>query len=249
MKKSILIMALGLLTLGSFAQTKKPVTTTAKPAATVNPLKNEIDSVSYSIGLLVFQNLKVQGIENVNIAMFSKALSDAKTGKKPLLTDDAVKQTVMGFQQKYAGAREAAAQKEAAAKGAKYRQEGAAFLANNAKRAGVITTPSGWQYEVIRAGSADSAKPTLTSKVKVHYHGTLINGTIFDSSVDRGEPITYPVNGFIIGWQQALPMMNVGSKWRIYVPADLAYGDNPPGASIPPGSTLIFDMELLGIEP
>ncbi len=254
MNKQTLIIVFALVTVSSFGQAKKPAATAAKPgakkptAATTNPFKNEIDSVSYSIGLLVAQNLKSQGFDNLNVALFQKALIDATQNKKPLLSDEAVKSTVMGFQQKVNDVKQAAMAKENAAKGAVARKEGAAFLAENAKRAGVITTPSGWQYEVIKAGT-DNTKPKLTDKVKVHYHGTLINGTIFDSSVDRGTPVVYPANGFIIGWQQALQMMTVGSKWKLYIPADLAYGDNPPGTSIPPGSTLVFDIELLGIEP
>lgn len=254
MNKQILIIVFGLVTVSSFGQAKKPAATTAKPAAKTTaatpakPFKNEMDSVSYAIGLLVAQNLKAQGFEKLNISLFQKALTDATTNKKPLLDDDAVKATVMGFQQKVSEVKNAAAMKENAAKSVVARQEGKAFLETNGKRAGVTTTPEGWQYEVIKAGT-DNTKPKLTDKVKVHYHGTLINGTIFDSSVDKGAPIVYPVNGFIIGWQQALQMMTVGSKWKLYVPADLAYGDNSPGPTIPPGSTLVFEMELLGIEP
>jgi FKBP-type peptidyl-prolyl cis-trans isomerase FklB len=164
------------------------------------------------------------------------------------LTDEAVKECVMNFQQKVNEVKNAAADKENAAKAVGNRQAGQAFLASNAKRPGVVTLPDGLQYEVIKA-STDNTKPTLTSKVKVHYHGTLINGTVFDSSVDRGEPIVYPVNGFVRGWQEVLQLMTVGSKWKVYVPADLAYGDSPMGDKIGPGSTLVFDLELIGIEP
>ncbi|MDB5211615.1 MAG: peptidylprolyl isomerase FKBP-type [Sediminibacterium sp.] len=247
-------MALGLVTIGSFAQTKKPATVATKPAtkpaakpATASPFKNEIDSVSYSIGLLVAQNLKAQGIENVNLALFQRALSDATLNKKPLLTDDAVKQCVMNFQQKVNSVKNAAAEKENAAIVAGNKQAGQAFLAANGKRPGVITLPDGLQYEVMKA-STDNTRPTLTTKVKVHYHGTLLNGTVFDSSVDRGEPIVYPVNGFVRGWQEILQLMPVGSKWKVYVPSDLGYGDSGSG-KIAPGSTLIFELELLGIEP
>ncbi|MEO8172394.1 MAG: FKBP-type peptidyl-prolyl cis-trans isomerase [Sediminibacterium sp.] len=251
MKKSILVILLGLATAGVFAQAKKPAAAT-KPAAktgtaTANPFKNQIDSVSYSIGLLVAQNLKAQGISNVNLSLFQRALSDATMNKKPLLSDEAVKQCVTDFQQKINAVKNAEADKENAAKSAANRQEGKLFLAANGKRPGVVTLPDGLQYEVIKA-STDNTKPTLTSKVKVHYHGTLINGTIFDSSVDRGEPIVYPVNGFVRGWQEVLQLMPVGSKWKVYLPADLAYGDSDSG-KIAPGSTLIFDLELIGIEP
>lgn len=122
---------------------------------------------------------------------------------------------------------------------------GEAFLAENAKKAGITVTASGLQYEVITQGTG--AIPTATSKVKTHYHGTLIDGTVFDSSVKRGQPIDFPVNGVIAGWTEALQLMPVGSKWRLYVPHNLAYGERGAGASIAPFSTLIFDVELIDI--
>jgi FKBP-type peptidyl-prolyl cis-trans isomerase FklB len=138
--------------------------------------------------------------------------------------------------------------KENAAKSSAGIREGQAFLAANAKRAGVVSLPSGLQYEVIKAGTG-TQKPTLNSNVKCHYTGTLLNGTKFDSSVDRGEPITFKLSNVILGWQEALQLMTVGSKWKLYIPANLAYGDNPPpGGVITAGSTLVFDVELLGIE-
>jgi FKBP-type peptidyl-prolyl cis-trans isomerase FklB len=123
---------------------------------------------------------------------------------------------------------------------------GEAFLAANAKKDGVITTASGLQYKVMKSGTGDS--PKLADKVKVHYHGTLIDGTVFDSSVQRGEPITFPVGGVIPGWVEALQLMKVGDKWQLFIPAKLAYGDQSPSPAIPPNSVLIFEVELLGIE-
>lgn len=123
---------------------------------------------------------------------------------------------------------------------------GEAFLAENAKKEGVKTTPSGLQYKIMKSGAGETPKPTDT--VKVHYHGTLINGTVFDSSVQRGEPITFPVTGVIPGWVEALQMMKVGDKWQLFIPARLAYGNNSPTPAIPPNSPLIFEVELLGIE-
>lgn len=122
---------------------------------------------------------------------------------------------------------------------------GAKFMAENAKKEGVKTLPNGMQYEVLKEGTGP--KPTATSKVKTHYHGTLIDGTVFDSSVDRGEPATFPLNGVIKGWQEGIPLMSVGSKYRFYIPSELAYGDRGAGASIPPGATLIFEVELIEI--
>ena len=123
---------------------------------------------------------------------------------------------------------------------------GEIFLAENAKKEGVKTTASGLQYKVIKSGTGES--PKLTDTVKVHYHGTLINGTVFDSSVQRGQPISFPVGGVIQGWVEALQLMKVGDKWQLFIPARLAYRDQSPGAGIPPNSVLIFEVELLGIE-
>jgi FKBP-type peptidyl-prolyl cis-trans isomerase FklB len=126
------------------------------------------------------------------------------------------------------------------------RDAGEAFLAENAKKEGVKTTASGLQYKVIKSGTGESPKPTDT--VKVHYHGTLIDGTVFDSSVQRGEPISFPVTGVIPGWVEALQLMKVGDKWQLFIPAKLAYGARSPSPLIGPNSTLIFEVELLGIE-
>jgi FKBP-type peptidyl-prolyl cis-trans isomerase FklB len=123
---------------------------------------------------------------------------------------------------------------------------GAAFLAQNAKKDGVTTTASGLQYKVIKSGTGKS--PKLTDTVKVHYHGTLIDGTVFDSSVQRGQPVIFPVGGVIPGWVEALQLMKVGDKWQSFIPAKLAYGDQSPGPAIPPNSVMIFVVELLGIE-
>jgi FKBP-type peptidyl-prolyl cis-trans isomerase FklB len=127
------------------------------------------------------------------------------------------------------------------------RAAGAAFLAENAKRPGVVRLSNGLQYEVMVAGT-DTTKPTLKNTVKCHYHGTLISGEIFDSSVNRGEPISFPLNGVIKGWQEALQLMTVGSKWKLFIPSELAYGERSAGPVIGPGSTLIFEVELLGIQ-
>ena len=123
---------------------------------------------------------------------------------------------------------------------------GAVFLAENAKKEGVTTTSSGLQYKVLQSGTGES--PKLTDTVKVHYQGTLIDGTVFDSSIQRGQPVSFPVNRVIPGWIEALQLMKVGDKWQLFVPAELAYGDRSPGPTIPPKSVLIFEVDLLGIE-
>lgn len=131
-------------------------------------------------------------------------------------------------------------QKEAAAKAL---ESGRQFLAENTKKDGIITTASGLQYEILNDG--DGAKPTVSSKVTTHYHGTLIDGTVFDSSVKRGQPATFPVNGVIRGWQEGIPLMSIGAKYRFFIPQELAYGMRSPSPAIPPGSALIFEVELL----
>ena len=127
------------------------------------------------------------------------------------------------------------------------KEAGQKFLADNGKRAGVTTTASGLQYEVIKAGTGN--KPAATDQVKVHYHGTTIDGSVFDSSVDRGEPVTFGLGQVIKGWTEALQLMPVGSKWKIYIPSELGYGEQAAGPKIKPNSTLIFEVELLSIEP
>lgn len=143
---------------------------------------------------------------------------------------------VLGF----LASRNSKEQKEAAAKAL---EDGRQFLSENAKKDGIITTESGLQYEIIK--DAEGPKPTLSSKVTTHYHGTLINGTVFDSSVKRGQPATFPVNGVIRGWQEGIPLMSIGAKYKFYIPQQLAYGMRAPSPAIPPGSALIFEVELI----
>jgi FKBP-type peptidyl-prolyl cis-trans isomerase FklB len=219
------------------ASVTKPSSSTQKPAAgTAIVLKTNADSASYALGVRIAQNMKAQGFDKLNMAIFERAINDVLQNKPLVIVDAALDQCIGDYQQKISSA-----------KAGKAKAEGQKFLAENGKRPGVITTKSGLQYEIVKAGT-DTAKPTLTDKVKCHYHGTLINGQIFDSSVDRGEPITFDVNGVIAGWTEALQLMTVGSKWKLYVPSALAYGDRQAGPSIAPGSTLIFDVELIGIE-
>lgn len=237
MKQLFFLVAFGLTSLVSLAQVKKPaakpVSKTAVAAAT---FKTSADSASYALGLRIAQNLKAQGLDPLVMSLFQKGMQDAVLAKKPLIADELLDLCIGNYQQKLSSQKSVVA-----------RKAGDVFLANNGKRAGVITLPSGMQYEIIKAGT-DTVKPTLASKVKCHYHGTLMNGVIFDSSVERGEPITFPLSNVIRGWQEALQLMTVGSKWKLYVPADLAYGDQQKGDKIVPGSLLIFEVELLGIE-
>lgn len=198
-------------------------------------LTNTTDSVSYALGVSIGENLKRSGFDDINIAALAKALHDVKDSSATLTMEQAGS-ILDGYMQKKQ------TEKADAAKTA-----GKTFLAENAKKAGVMTTPSGLQYEVVQEGTGKS--PLATDKVKVHYHGTLVDGSVFDSSVDRGEPITFPLNGVIPGWTEGLQLMKEGGKYRFYIPSDLAYGDQAMGNSIPAGSTLIFDVELLEVNP
>jgi len=239
-KLSLLFLGMG-FSIALSAQTSKPVTktvakpatkTASKPAAPVT-LKTSLDSMSYAIGCSIAQFYKQQGISDFNSYLVSKGISDA-TNQKPLMTEEQINMSITNYLQKIK-----------AEKSAGNKKIGKEFLDANSKKPGVVTLPSGLQYIVVTEGTGP--KPTLTDKVKCHYHGTLIDGTIFDSSVQRGQPIDFPVNGVIKGWTEALQLMPVGSKWKLFIPSDLAYGDNQAGPSILPGSTLIFDVELIEI--
>ncbi len=228
------------------AQTKtKTKTQTNKPIA--NPiakkivapiiLKNATDSASYALGMRIAQNLKSQGLDPLNLAIFQKGMLDALQAKKPLVADELLDNCIGNFQQKISAKKSLVA-----------RKAGEDFLLKNGKRKGVVTLPSGMQYEIIKSGADTAKMPTLANTVKCHYHGTVLSGEVFDSSVDRGEPISFPLGNVIKGWQEALQLMRVGSKWKLFIPADLAYGDQQKGDKIVPGSLLIFEVELLGIE-
>jgi len=237
-----------------FAQTKKVPAKPATPAKTATPVKkiitatstnskmvNELDSVAYSIGMNIAQNLKSQGLEKLNVNLLSKAINDVLKSAKTDL-DEAQAQMLLG---NYFNKLQTQRQTEESKKFEGNKTAGAIFLEANKKKPGVVTLPSGLQYEILKAG--EGPKPTINNTVKTHYHGTLIDGTIFDSSVKRGEPAEFPVGGVIQGWVEALQLMPTGSKWKLYVPYNLAYGERAAGAEIKPYSTLIFEVELLEI--
>jgi FKBP-type peptidyl-prolyl cis-trans isomerase FklB len=193
--------------------------------------------VSYGIGRQMGDQLASNPFEGVSAEAVAQGVIDALNGVAMPYSNDEMQ---AAFEEINKRMQAQEAEKHKALAGA-----GETFLAENAKKAGITVTASGLQYEVITQGTG--AIPTATSKVKTHYHGTLIDGTVFDSSVKRGEPIDFPVNGVIAGWTEALQLMPVGSKWRLYVPHNLAYGERGAGASIAPFSTLIFDVELIDI--
>jgi len=238
MKKTFLGLCVLLITTAGNAQTKTKPAATAKPTAVpVVFLKTQLDSFSYALGLNIANNLKLQSIDKVNGAAMQKAMSDVFAKKTVALTDQQANSCIQG-------ALQANASKKSGAEKAK----GQAFLDANKKRPGVITTASGLQYEVITKGDPASAMPKLQDTFVAHYAGTLIDGTEFDNSYKRGEPITYPVTQVVKGWTEALQMMHIGDKWKLYIPSELGYGDRGSGA-IPGGSVLVFEIELVGVKP
>ncbi len=203
-------------------------------------LKDARQRASYAIGADIATNLKGQDLD-LDAKALAAGLVDAFAGK-PALSDSELRQALEAFRTELAAKMEAR-DKVAAEKNVK---EGDEFLAKNGKLEGVKTTASGLQYKVVKSGTGKTPKATDT--VKVHYHGTLIDGTVFDSSVERGEPVSFQVEGVIPGWVEALQLMKEGDKWKLFIPAKLAYGNRSPGGKIGPGSTLLFDVELLTIE-
>jgi len=245
MKTSLLIVATSvvLASLAPAAEPEKKDQKSPPPAEQANsPLKDQKEKVSYSIGLDIGTTLKRQLID-VNEGLLKKGLEDGLSGAKPLMTDEQMKETMATFQKEMV-AKQAAAKKVTGEKNA---AEAKKFLAENKTKEGVKTTASGLQYKVLKEGTGPSPKATET--VKVNYRGTTIAGTEFDSSYKRGQPASFPVNRVIKGWTEALQLMKVGSKYQLFVPADLAYGERGAGSDIGPNAMLLFEVELLGIEP
>jgi len=210
-------------------------------AADNGTLKNQKEKLSYTLGTDVAKSLKQLGVE-VDMDTFTKGVKDALTGAKPQLTEEEMKTVMNTFKQEM-GAKQMEKMK---AMGEKNKKEGEAFLAENKKKSGVKTTASGLQYKVIKEGTGKT--PKKTDKVNCNYQGTLVDGTEFDSSYKRGQPATFPVEGVIPAWTEALQMMKVGSKWQIFVPAKLGYGERGAGPVIGPNAVLIFTIELLSIQ-
>lgn len=250
MKKSIVIAAALLMTFASFAQKKKDLinqvaklkTQAAQMQAKLDKiekakevnLENELQNFSYAFGVSVGHNLRTVGFDSLSYNSLAVALEDVMKGKEKISLKDAqnkIQTTITELQEREA--------KEKSA-------EGELFLVENGKRPEVITTESGLQYEILKEG--DGVLPIAADKVKVHYTGMLIDGKIFDSSVERGQPTTFGVTQVIKGWQEALQLMPVGSKWKVFIPQDLAYGQRGAGGgTVPAYSALVFEMELLEI--
>jgi FKBP-type peptidyl-prolyl cis-trans isomerase FklB len=197
--------------------------------------------ISYIIGRDLAGNFAQQGLD-LDIDVLAASLKEALSGKPSQLSPQQMQQAMQQFQQLMGGAEE---EEEAAGAGSENKAAGEAFLAENSQKPGITTLPSGLQYEVLTEGSGP--KPGPRSSVTTHYHGTLINGKVFDSSYQRGEPATFGVNQVIAGWTEALQLMPEGSKWRLYIPSNLAYGTRGAGRDIGPDSALVFDVELLKV--
>lgn len=210
-------------------------------ASDTTALKTQKDKINYGIGVSVLRNFKQQGIE-VDLDFVIKGMRDAQAGGKLLLTEEDLRKTLDAYQaelkQKYMQA-----MKEA---GEINRKEGDAFLAANKTKKGVVTLPSGLQYKILNAGNGK--KPTDADTVECRYRGTLINGTEFDNSEKTGKPVAFKVAGVIPGWTEALKLMPVGSKWQLFIPPQLAYGERGAGGQIGPNATLIFEVELLAVK-
>jgi FKBP-type peptidyl-prolyl cis-trans isomerase FklB len=233
MKKLMLVMAIagaGSVT----AQVKKPAP--AKP--TVPVFKNSIDSFSYAAGLMVADNMKGAGVDKINAQLCAQAMNDAFAGKKALLTKDEANMTLQSKLKEFAD-KKAAGQRAA----------GITFLEINKKRSGVKELEGGIQYEVLKAGAPNGAKPKEVDTVVVNYIGTLTDGTEFDNSFKRGAAATFPLRGVIRGWTETLQHMTKGDHWKVYIPENLAYGANPPTQAIPPYSVLVFEITLEDIKP
>ena len=251
-RSSIAVAALSVVSTLSAQTTDKPAEGKADAPAkaedkTAAPTTVPMDKISYLMGreIASMQNgqLGQQGLK-IDAESFAQGAKDGIAGAKPKYTEAELEAAYKAFQAHMAGA-EAKREGEMKAGGEKAKTDGAKFLADNGKREGVTTTASGLQYEVLKKG--DGPKPVPTDRVNVHYHGTLLSGKVFDSSVERGQPIAFGVQEVIKGWTEALQLMPVGSKWKLFIPSEIAYGANGAGGDIGPNETLIFEVELLGI--
>jgi len=221
------------------AAKKAPVTTKSATALT---LKTQKEKASYALGIKIGGDLRKQGVNTaVDPVLAARGFKDALAGNKLQMTEDEERAALTQLQTEVRGKQEARAHEA----GTAARKDGEEFLAANKSKEGVVTLPSGLQYKILKEGAGP--KPTANDTVTCKYRGTLLNGKEFDSSYKRGEPTSFPVGGVIKGWTEALQLMSVGSKWQLFIPADMAYGDRGAGGDIGPGETLIFEVELLSI--
>lgn len=200
-----------------------------------------MDKLSYALGLGIGSQLSQMGANDLNIDDFAQAIKDVISGSELKISNQESQQIVQEFFQKQEEKQRAAA----AEKGKVAKEQGESYLSDNAKKDGVVVLPSGLQYQVLQEGTGK--KPKATDQVKCHYEGMLVDGTMFDSSIQRGEPATFPLNGVIAGWTEGLQLMSEGAKYRFFIPYHLGYGERGAGASIPPFAALVFDVELIEV--
>ncbi|MGE5325163.1 MAG: FKBP-type peptidyl-prolyl cis-trans isomerase [Actinomycetota bacterium] len=230
-------------TQAAIPQASEPNSQASGSAAPESPLKTNKEKASYALGMQIGSSLRRQDVD-VDPAIFEQGMKDAMAGGKMLLTMDEARAALTQLQKDVQSGKEAAAK----AVSESNKKQGEAFLAANKGKPGVVTLPSGLQYKILKEGTGP--KPTTADTVKCSYVGTMVDGTEFDSSDKHGGPATFPVTGVIKGWTEALQLMPVGSKWQLFIPPDLAYGDRgAPGGQIGPNATLIFEVDLLAIEP
>jgi len=239
------VMAAGMMLLGNVLAQQTPAANppqSSAPESTSNPaFKTQKDKVSYAIGMNIGANLHRQSVD-IDPKVLQQGLEDALAGGKTLLSEDEARATLTDFQTDMRKKQQEKMQQAGEAN----KKDGDAFLAANKAKDGVVALPSGLQYKILTAGTGP--KPTAGDSVVCNYRGTLIDGKEFDSSYKRGQPATFPVSGVIKGWTEALQLMPVGSKWQLFVPSELAYGERGTGADIGPNATLIFEVELLSIQ-
>ena len=251
MKRNLLAatVALSIVTLMGCNQEKEAETTNAvQQASSINAatpagdvdLDSTMQKASYGIGMSMGTSLSQDGLGDLDVGAFTLGMQDALSGEPARISEP---ELMAVFQQLQSELEERASLQDQA-----NQQAGTDLLTDNGQRDGVVTTESGLQYEVIESGDAQGPQPTATDVVTVHYEGRLVDGTVFDSSLARGEPIDFPVGQVIPGWVEALQLMRVGDKWKLTIPSELAYGEASPSPLIPPNSVLIFEVELLGIE-
>ena len=238
----LLVLLAALMAVGSVqAEEEKAVPAEAekKDAAEAKEdvFKNDMDKASYAIGLNIGQSMKQQGLD-INLELMVRAMKDVFEGKDPLLSQEQIQEVMMNLQKTMMEKQKQKAEEN--------RKKGQAFLEENKAKKGIKVLPSGLQYKVIEEGTGKT--PGADDKVKTHYRGTLIDGTEFDSSYKRGQPAEFPVKGVIRGWTEALQLMPIGSKWELYIPSNLAYGERGAGPVIGPNATLIFEIELISIK-
>ncbi len=242
MKKLLIILLLASFTIMACEQ-KQTTTQSTPKSVTKESLATMEDKASYGMGYDMGKKFTQLGFD-INSDIFSKGLSDGLTSaESPLLTEDEIKQSMKDFQKAVRTKRQEERKKEST----ENKEKGVKFLEENKTKDGVITLESGLQYKVITEGTGEI--PKLTDKVQCHYEGTTIDGTVFDSSLKRKKPATFSVNRVVKGWTEALQLMKVGSKWQLFIPSELGYGERGAGRKIGPNETLIFELELIGIEP